>query len=297
MKMIALSPYFFVLLFSGKVFYAQADTDHHAEAITINHAIAQQSGISTAPAGAGEIHQTLSLYGRVVADADSVSHIRARFPGTLVKVNAKLGERVNKGDVLAEVESNDSLRRYQLTAPLSGIVSERHASVGESTDAQVLFTVANFDQLWAELQIFPSQMAAAKVGQAVSLKLGDAQLSTQLTHIIPGANDQAFVLARAAIDNRSALWAPGMLVAAELSTSRQAVPLVVDNLALQSIAGITVVFVKEGNKYEARPLTLGRSDSHYSEVLAGLSVGENYVLTNSYVLKADLQKSGAEHQH
>ncbi|MCR8922630.1 efflux RND transporter periplasmic adaptor subunit [Dasania sp. GY-MA-18] len=297
MKMIALSPYFFVLLFSGKVFYAQADADHHAEAITINPAIAQQSGISTAPAGAGEIHQTLSLYGRVVADADSVSHIRARFPGTLVKVNAKLGERVNKGDVLAEVESNDSLRRYQLTAPLSGIVSERHASVGESTGAQVLFTVANFDQLWAELRIFPSQMAAAKVGQAVSLKLGDAQLSTQLTHIIPGVNDQAFVLARAAIDNRSALWAPGMLVAAELSISRQTLPLVVDNLALQSIAGQTLVFVKEGNKYEARPLTLGRSDSHYSEVLAGLSVGENYVLTNSYVLKADLQKSGAEHQH
>ena len=73
--------------------------------------------------------------------------------------------------------------------------------------------------------------------------------------------------------------------------------LLVENRALQGFRDWQVVFIKVGNVYEIRPLELGRSDGHFTEVLSGLNIGDTYVVENSYLLKADLEKSGASHDH
>ena len=49
--------------------------------------------------------------------------------------------------------------------------------------------------------------------------------------------------------------------------------------------------------YEIRPLELGRSDGNLTEVLGGLQAGDRYVVENSYLIKADIEKSGASHDH
>ncbi|MEI6518204.1 MAG: HlyD family secretion protein, partial [bacterium] len=59
----------------------------------------------------------------------------------------------------------------------------------------------------------------------------------------------------------------------------------------------TVVFAKVGNTYEVKPLTLGKSDGEWVEVLEGLSPGERYVTGNAFLIKADILKSGATHDH
>ena len=58
-----------------------------------------------------------------------------------------------------------------------------------------------------------------------------------------------------------------------------------------------MVFVNVGDAYEARPLELGRRDGQWVEVVSGLSPGERYVTRNSYVIKADIGKAGASHDH
>jgi len=55
--------------------------------------------------------------------------------------------------------------------------------------------------------------------------------------------------------------------------------------------------VQYGNQFEARPLELGRSDGKWVEVLSGITAGEKYAGKNSFVLKADLGKAGASHDH
>ena len=52
-----------------------------------------------------------------------------------------------------------------------------------------------------------------------------------------------------------------------------------------------------GQQLEARPLELGRSDGRVVEVLSGLSAGERYAAKNSFVIKAELGKAGASHDH
>jgi cobalt-zinc-cadmium efflux system membrane fusion protein len=76
-----------------------------------------------------------------------------------------------------------------------------------------------------------------------------------------------------------------------------AVPVAVSADAIQTINDETVVFGRYGDDFEARPLKLGRSDGQSVEVLNGLNAGEKYAAKNSFLIKADLGKSGASHDH
>lgn len=263
----------------------------------ISSDIARQSGITTAIADAGEIKRSLTVYGKAVADSGRVSHIRARFPGTIVRVKANLGDQVKKGDVLAQVESNESLKRYSLLAPFAGVVTARHATPGEATADQALFTVANFDQVWAEFQIFPGQVRRVTIAQPVTISVESELTESTIKHLIPSDSGKPFVLARAPINNTGGEWTPGLLLVGKVVVDQFEAPLVVDNRAIQSMGKNKVVFIKVANSYEARPLKLGRSDSRFTEVLNGLAVGDEYVVENSYLIKADIEKSGASHQH
>ena len=103
--------------------------------------------------------------------------------------------------------------------------------------------------------------------------------------------------ARVVLPNPDGHWPPGITVQAEVVTAVSEAPLVVDNRALQEIEGKPSVFVRSGGRFEVHPVVLGRSDGRVTEVLGVLESGAVYVTVNSYLLKAELEKSGAEHGH
>ncbi len=92
-------------------------------------------------------------------------------------------------------------------------------------------------------------------------------------------------------------WTPGLYVNAEVMVGGAQVPLAVKASGLQTFRDFTVVFARVGETYEVRMLELGRSDGEYVEVLGGLKPGTEYVSENSYLIKADIEKSGASHDH
>ena len=105
------------------------------------------------------------------------------------------------------------------------------------------------------------------------------------------------VPARVVLDNPVGLWTPGMHVSGAVEVASYEVPLAVQRDALQSFRDFTVVYAQVGDLYEVRMLELGRSAGDWVEVLGGLDPGTRYVTENSYVLKADVEKSGASHDH
>lgn len=105
------------------------------------------------------------------------------------------------------------------------------------------------------------------------------------------------VTGRVVIPNNNKLWPPGTFVTVELILKERAVPVAVRADAIQSLRDWSVVFVNYGNFFEGRPLELGANDENWVEVLDGLSAGENYVVENSYAVKAEIEKSGAAHSH
>jgi cobalt-zinc-cadmium efflux system membrane fusion protein len=104
-------------------------------------------------------------------------------------------------------------------------------------------------------------------------------------------------MAHVPLDNSDGRWTPGLLLEAEAVTETFSVPLAVHNDAIQQVDGETVVFVRTEHGFEVTDVQIGRQDATYSEVLSGLHQGGRYALANSYLLKAELEKSGASHDH
>lgn len=264
--------------------------------IVMASALAEASGLGTAVAGPARIREQVRLHGRVGFDPERVVDVGARFPGLIRRVNASVGDAVPAGATLATVEANESLRSYDLQSPLAGVVVARTANVGAGTGAGALFTVADYSRLLLDLPVFPQQAAAVQLGQPVQLRSGEQYIETTISVLTP-ATDAPTLSAHAELDNSDGRWTPGMWVAADVTVAETEVPLAVDNRALQGFRDWQVVFIHIGDTYEIRPLELGRSDGRFTEVLGGLQAGDEYVVDNSYLLKADLEKSGASHDH
>lgn len=271
--------------------------ESHEGRVQIDADIAKKVGIATQVAGPGSIERHLPVYGRLATPPDQKARLRARFPGVVTAVRVSIGDRVNKGDVLVVIESNDSLQSYELRAPIAGVVQELSINVGETTTDAALLTVTRDETLWAELKVFPGQRADVQPGQPVHIQHNNHSHDSQIRHITTSGSGAPFVLARAVLRNVNGDMVPGDMVSGLIDVEKIDVPLAVDNRALQAFRDWTVVFVRVGDTYEIRPLELGRSDGHYTEVLGGLNAGDRYVVENSYLIKADIEKYGASHDH
>lgn len=267
---------------------------------TIRDATATSMGVATRTAGPATLQEQLELSGTVQADPTRVSEVRARFPGVVREVLVSPSGRVRKGATLAQIQSNESLLNYPLAAPIAGTIVQHRARVGEATGGEPLFTIMDTSKVWVELDLFQRDLEAVRTGQKVQvLALGGHALASGTISwlgAIATHGSQA-VPARVVIDNASGALRPGQFVNARVNIAEYRIELAVEREALQKFRNSDVVFEKIGETYEARRLELGRGDATYVEVTSGLAAGAQYVARNSYLIKADIEKSGAGHKH
>jgi len=275
------------------------DHDDHAEqeSITIGSELASEIGIATRIAGPGSIERHINAYGRLATPPHQIVQSRARFPGLIREIRVNVGDHVARDEVLAVIESNESLRSYQLRSPIEAVVQNRMANVGEITGDAPLFTLVNNSTLWAELKIFPGMRFEVTPGQDVHINHNGHVHDSTISSITPASEGQPFVLARVTLADTNGDMAPGDMVSAQIDAERVEVDLVVEERALQTIDEQLVVFVQQDDQYTPRALEIGRGDGRFTEVKEGLLAGERYVTGNSYLLKAELLKAGASHEH
>lgn len=266
---------------------------------TIAAKIAEEAGVKTELAGPAMLTETLTLYGQIAANPERQREVSARFPGLIRTVAKKLGDTVKAGETLATIESNDSLQTYALKAPLAGVVTQRDANPGEESGDRVLFTVTDTSAVIAELSVFPKDRARVQPGAAVQLKLadGDAQVTGKVARVDVKASSNQSVQARVVIEQHDGSFLPGSFVTGEVAVAERQVPLAVKTAGLQAFRDFTVVYAQVGEIYEVRILELGTPQGEMVEVLGGLEPGTRYVTENSYLIKADIDKSGASHDH
>ncbi|TAA26693.1 efflux RND transporter periplasmic adaptor subunit [Pseudoxanthomonas winnipegensis] len=272
-----------------------------AESTVIDKAEADANGIAVALAGPGTIAQELEVQGLLAAIDGSVAQVTARYPGRIQALRANVGDQVKAGQSLAAIESNLSLSTYSVATPLSGVVLSRQAQVGGgAAEGQPLFEIANLSKVWADLNLFGDQIRQVPAGAPVTLTRlydGSAAQAT-IERVLPGtfAASQS-AIARITLDNADGQWRPGMAVTARITTARRDAALVLPLAALQTMDGRDAVFVRSGNTYTARAVKTGARDATHVEVLEGVKAGEEVVVAQSYLVKADIEKSGASHEH
>lgn len=262
---------------------------------------AEAAGVQVEPAGPASIEELVFLTGRVELQPEGRAEVRAWYPGRIVTMTRSIGERVAKGEILATVTSSESLQTYAIPAPISGVIMERNATAGDVAGATPLFIIADPRKLHAEFFIYPRDAERLRAGQAVTVKSvgGTTVAKSKIEVVLPTADMLTqTVIAHVELPNPDGVtWRPGQAVEGEVVVAAEQVPLAVRTRALQRFRDFTVVYARVGETYEVRMLELGRQTPEWTEVLGGITPGEVYVSDNAFLIRADVEKSGASHDH
>lgn len=266
----------------------------------INAAAAEAGGIEVLRAGPATIGEARELYGTVELAPTGRSEIRGQFPGRVVQVTKAVGQYVRRGELLAQIESSESLQVYPVYSTVSGVVAERNGNPGDVTDGRALYVVTDPAQTTVVFNIFPRDLAVIRPGMGVEIMAQDGTqiAASTLGGYLPEGNAEAgTALIRAPVPNRTGALRPGMALRGRVTVNAVNVPLAVRTEAIQPFRDFRVVFANYGEDYEVRMLTLGRSSAEWTEVLGGLEPGTPYVSEGSFLVRADIEKSGASHDH
>ncbi|NNF94930.1 MAG: HlyD family efflux transporter periplasmic adaptor subunit [Altererythrobacter sp.] len=274
--------------------------ENHEGRTTISPEAAEQGGIAIATAGPATIGDTRELFGTVELNPSARSEIRGQFPGRVVSVTKQVGDTVRSGELLARMESSESLQIYPVYSTVSGVVAERGGNPGDMTHDAPLYVITNPSATTVVFNIFPRDLGIIRPGMRVEVQSQDGRAvgATTLGQYLAEGNPQAgTALVRAAIPNRGGWIRPGMTMRGRVIINAETVPLAVRTEAIQPFRDFQVVYARYGDEYEVRMLQLGRRGAEYTEVLSGIEPGTPYVTEGSFLVRADVEKSGASHDH
>ena len=165
------------------------------------------------------------------------------------------------------------------------------------TPDKEILTVMNLSNVIVEAQLPESQ--AARVGPG-----------RRLVARVPGVPEGGFegtvesvgrmvdpakrtVPVRARVDNTRALLRHEMGVEVQIAAGSSKRAVTVPTTALVDEEGLKVVYVKEGERYERRVVTVGSVSYNRAEILSGVEAGEEVVAAGAYQL-ANARKGGGE---
>ena len=262
---------------------------------------AQAGGVTTERAKSAFLGESLPLQGRIEITPEGQSEVHARYPGRVMALSVQLGDRVRRGQVVARVESSESLQTYSITAPISGVIMAKNANVGAITGGgDPMLVIGDPDQVHAEFFLYPRDAERVRVGQRVEVLslAGDHRINAVIEAILPTADiTSQTLIAHVHLPSQNGAWRPGLGVRGTVQVATTEVPLAVQTKAIQPFRDFQVVYAKVGNTYEVRMLELGRRTPEWTEVLGGLEPGTEYVVDGAFLIRADIDKSGASHDH
>jgi RND family efflux transporter MFP subunit len=192
----------------------------------------------------------------------------------------------NRQGVLAQRRSELALARQQLKdtsviAPLDGIVQEKRASTGEYLAAGApVVNIVRMDPLRLRAEIPERESQTVHTGQNVRVTVdGDANVYVgQIMRLSPVIAEQNRMLVVEADVRNNGKLRPGAFAHAEIVTNDAKMAVTVPNNAIVTFAGIEKVLVVQNGKALEKPITTGRRNGEYTEIVSGINVGEKVIL-------------------
>lgn len=281
----------------------ESEHETHGEEIHLTPEDFRDFGLRLDTAGPGSVHETLRFPGEIRMNEHAVAHVSPRFAGIVTKIHQRLGDTVVAGQLLAELESNETLRPFALIAPLDGTIVDFHLTLGESLEAGAYaYVIADTSTVWADLQVFQRDLPRIRPGQPVRLSAGHDYPAREgiLSYLGPVVDEATRTgLARATLDNPDGFLRPGLFIIGEVEIGTWERPVVVPLSALVRDEDETRVYVlaDEANTFVPRAVTVGVQDDTQAEIAEGLHPGERYVSEGGFFLKAEGSKEHFGHGH
>lgn len=186
---------------------------------------------------------------------------------------------------------------FPLTAPLTGTVVQKKATIGElGTPSEPLFSVADLSTVWIEANLTEDKLARVQVGAAASVTVAaypGERFAGRVTYVASMLDkDSRTTPARIEVPNKDRRLKPEMFASATIETGTTRAPaLSVPSGAVTLLQGQPTVFIAEGGGYEPRAIDPGEKVGGRTVVKSGLKAGNQVVAEGAYALKARLLKS------
>ena len=257
--------------------------------------IVERSSIVLEEASPRKLRKTVKLNGQIAANEDRMAYIIPRFPGVVKAVRKKLGDKVQEGEILATIQSNESLQNYDVKSEIAGTIIKKGVTLGEFvSESRTIFVVCDMSSVWVDLNVYQQDFSELQPGQKLVLDpgLGKERIDAVISYISPiSSQSTQTMLARAVVPNPQGYLRPGLFVTGEVVIGEVEVPVAVKVSAIQTIEEKSAVFVQEGEGFEAREIDTGEQDGEWIEIISGVAPGEKYAAKNSFVLRAQLAKA------
>lgn len=198
--------------------------------------------------------------------------------------------------------------RFVIRAPISGMISQKDIVVGENVQlADQLFVIENLRDLWLEFNLPNTSTIQLQAGQILNFKTNGSDQNYQAK--VQTLNSQADLQTgrlqvRAKVTTQADVLRPNVLVNVFVTDAQAKTALRVQKKALQQVEGKPVVFVIESEEkglvhLKAQLIEVGVSsqDGQWLEVISGLTEGQKYIADGSFLLKSELEKDEAGHEH
>ena len=282
--------------------HEHGEQGHEEEGLDISQEAIDGANIELLKAGPQKIAITRKVIGKIVPNANKTILIYPRYTGLVKRLGKQLGDKVDKGDILAVIESNNTLQQYEIKAPFSGRIVKKLANAGEQVKIQTpIFQLADLSTVWCDLFIYRKDAKFIKQGQKIFIRDEDSTeppVASTISYVSPlGVEHNQTMLARAVLNNKKNHWLPGLYVDALVVVKEEVVKVAVKADAIQEVEGEKVVFLRTEKGFEPKHCEIGLNGYEYVEVKKCIHPGETYAGKNSYLLKAHLGKEGASHEH
>lgn len=269
--------------------------------VAIPEAVARASGVGDIVAGERDLERTRRLTGRIGIPTDRLVNLAPRFAGVVEQAGGRIGERVRAGDNLAVLENSQTLATYRLDAPIDGTILARSAVAGAAvTTGDVLYSIADLSEVWADFDVYRDDVAIVRAGENVTVRddSSRAETTAPVSYVSPlrDVHTQT-MLARAVLANDGGRWAPGTFVTGSIAIDEEPARIAVPVSALQTWRGHDVVFLHADGVWEPRPVRIGRQGDQWVEILEGIEPGSTVAAGNTFLLRAEIEKAGASHDH
>lgn len=273
--------------------------------LSVPELIDQQANLGMAQSSLNLAHQEYLREQKLWAQGISAKQDLQRAENAYRQAQISVQAAQKRLQVLGAAGQNG---RFVIRAPISGIISQKDIVIGENVQlADQIFVIENLKDLWLEFNI-PTQTAMQlESGQAIRFKINGSEqyYDAVIQTLTPQADAQTGRLqVRAKLQHQAKELRPNVLVNVLIHDAKAKTALRIQKSALQQIDGRPAIFVIESEEkgqihLKAQSIEVGAmsNDGQWLEVISGLKEGQKYISQGSFLLKSELEKDEAGHEH
>ncbi|MBI3617377.1 MAG: efflux RND transporter periplasmic adaptor subunit, partial [Candidatus Omnitrophica bacterium] len=243
-------------------------------------------GLNTAAAELRDIDVVLMLNGKVKLDPNLHAHVSTRIEGRVEKLYANVGDKVEKGQKLVDIQSRQIGNPppvVAIEAIVGGVINERNATLGESVEPnKELFHIIDLSEVIVEAEVYEEDVGKVKLDQFARVRvLGyPDDFEGKITFVGLELDPEKRTLpVWISVKNPDWKLRPDMFAKAAVVLTRNEGVLSVPKEALMAEGGEQFVFVQAGDTFNRVDVQTGVEDDRFVEIRDGL-VPDDMVVTD-----------------